>query len=256
MAHPECCCGYTLDQAAFLENEIRRWQSGLAPNIKQSNSEDAARHSKPPPPLYGSDPGGQQDKPGAFLISQIQSYELGLMANLLVLRVHAPFFRPPSPNPTRSSPQPTKADPSTSQMNTHAGQSILYAAQSILRTARSLQVALDSSQSLSPIPPSMFDFYSLEKMVLDSVIICANPGLSTKSFPLSSTWMFDANALLEDVASGLNLLSELRVMAEPHRKVVDALYKKLSHRGTNWLKRKHDQVDMTLESLSKPYLLF
>ena len=49
---------------------------------------------------------------------------------------------------------------------------------------------------------------------------------------------------MEDVVSGLNLLSELREMSEPYRKVVDALYKKLSQRGTNFLKRKHDQVDI------------
>ena len=94
-------------------------------------------------------------------------------------------------------------------------------------------------------------FRSLEKMVLDSVIICVNPALSTKSFPSSSTSTFDTNALMEDVESGLNLLSELREMAEPHRKIVDALYTKLSQRGTNLLKRKHDQVDTTFESPCK-----
>ncbi|KAF9485712.1 hypothetical protein BDN70DRAFT_823502, partial [Pholiota conissans] len=29
LLHPDCCCGYTLDQAAVLEAEIRRWQAAL-----------------------------------------------------------------------------------------------------------------------------------------------------------------------------------------------------------------------------------
>jgi hypothetical protein len=250
MAYPECCCGYTLDQAAFLESEIRRWQSALAPSIKRSSvssGEDATRRH---PPLCCTDLEEQQDKPAASLVSQIQSCELALMANLLMLRVHAPFLCAPAPAPTSLS-QSTKAGSSASQLNAHAVQLTIQAAQSIIRTARSLHALLDSHMS-SPIPPSMLDFYSLEKMVLDSVIICANPGLSTK---LSSTWMFDTNTLLDDVASGLHLLSELKVMAEPHRKIVDALYKKLSQRGANLLKRKHDQVDMTLESLCKSHFL-
>jgi hypothetical protein len=248
MVHPECCCGYTIDQAAFLESEIRRWQLGLAPSIKPlsvSSGEDT-RH---PPPHYGNDLGGQQDKPPASLVSQMQSCELALIANLLMLRVHAPFLRAPSPAPPTSLSQP-KTCSSASQLNAYAVQSTVQAAQSIIRTAKSLHAVLGSSMS-SPIPPSMLDFYSLEKIVLDSVIICVNPALSTKSFPSSSTWTFDTNLLMEDVVSGLDLLSELREMAEPHRKFVDALCKKLSLRGTNLLKRKHDQVDMTFESTCK-----
>lgn len=253
MAHPECCCGYTIDQAASLESEIRSWQLGLAPSIKPmsvSSSEDTRHH----PPHYGSDVGRLRDKPPSSLVSQMQSYELALIANLLTLRVHSPFLHAPSPAPPTSLPQP-KTFSSASQLNVHAAQSTVQAAQSIIRTAKSFHAVLASSPSpspmSSPIPPSMLDFYSLEKMVLDSIIICVNPALSTKSFPSSSTWTFDTNALMEDVVSGLNLLSELREMAEPYRKIVDALYKKLSQRGANLLKRKHDQVDMTLESPCK-----
>ena len=244
MAHPECCCGYTLDQAAFLESEIRRWQLGLSSSIKPSvSSGEDTRHL---PPHCGSDLGRQQDKP-ASLVSQMQSYELSLIANLLTLRVHAPFLHAPSPAPPTLLSHP-KTFPSASQLNAHAAQSTVQAAQSIIRTAKSFHAVLASSPSpspmSSPIFPSMFDFYPLEKMVLDSVIICVNPILSTKPFPSSSTWTFDTNTLMEDVVSGLNLLSELREMSEPYRKVVDALYKKLSQRGTNFLKRKHDQVDI------------
>ena len=252
MAHPECCCGYTIDQATFLESEIRRWQLGLAPSIKRlsvSSGEDT-RH---PPPHCGSDLGGQQDNPPASLVSQMHSCELALMANLLMLRVHAPFLRASSPAPPTSLSQPAKTGSSASQLNVHAAQSTVQAAQSIIRTAISFHAVLSSSPSpmSSPISPSMLDFYPLEKMVLYSVIICLNPALSTKSFPSSSTSTFDINALMEDVESGLNLLSELRKMPELHRNLVDALYKKLSQRGTNFLKRKHDQVDMNFESPCK-----
>jgi hypothetical protein len=235
MAHPECCCGYTLDQAAFLESEIRRCHPGLAPSINRSSansSEDIAGHS--------------------HLVLQIQSYELALTANLLMLRVHAPFLRVSSPSPPTSQFRPAK---STSQLNAHSAEMTISAAQSILRTARSLHGVLSSSMP-SPISPSILDFYPLEKLVLDSIIICANPGLSTKLLPSSSTWMFDTSVLIDDVISGLDLLSELRVMTEPHRRIVDALSKKLSHRGTNLLKRKHDQVDIIFESQSKPDFLF
>ena len=254
MAHPDCCCGYTIDQAASLESEIRRWQLDLAPSIKPmsvSSGEDMHH----PPPNSGSDLGGQQDKPPASLVSQMQGYELTLIANLLTLRIHTPFLHAPSPSP----PTPlshSKTYSSASQLNTHAAQSIVQAAQSIIRIAKSFRAVLASSPSSfpmsSPISPSMLDFYPLEKMVLDSVIICVNPALSTKSFPLS--WTTNTDALMEDVVSGLNLLSELREMTEPFRKIVDALYKKLSQRGTNLLKRKHDQVDVTFESPRKSLL--
>ena len=255
MVHPECCCGYTIDQATFLESEIRHWQLSLATCIKPmsvSSGEDT-RH---PPPHCGSDLGRQQDKLPGSLVSQMQSYELALIANLLTLRVHAPFLHAPYPAPPTPLSHP-KTFSSASQLNAHAVQSTVQAARSIIRTAKSFHALLASSPSPSPSPmpsplsPSMLDFYPLEKMVLDSVIICVNPALSTKSFLSSSTWTFDSNALMEDVVSGLNLLSELREMAEPYRKIVDALYKKLSQQGTNLLKRKHDQVDVTFESPCK-----
>ena len=244
MARPECCCGYTLDQAAFLESEIRRSHPGLAPSVNRSNansSEDIAGHSHLPPLSCGSDLGVQQPKP-ASLVLQIQTCELALTANLLMLRVHAPFLRVPSPSPPTSQFRTAKTGSSTSQLNAHSAEMTISAAQSILRAARSLHGALSSSMP-SLISPSILDFYPLEKLVLDSIIICANPGLSTNLLPSSSTWMFDTSVLIDDVISGLDLLSELRVMTEPHRKIVDALSKKLSHRGSNLLKRKHDQVE-------------
>ncbi|KAF8153178.1 hypothetical protein B0H34DRAFT_861342 [Crassisporium funariophilum] len=246
IAHPDCCCGYTLDQAASLEGEIRRWQAGLTPSLQGSASrvsEDAyASFDLSPFP----DGGGDLDKPVVSAVLQAQSCELALTAHLLVLKVYMPFLRPSQNAPLGSSSPAARGGTAIPAMNLHASQAAVHAAQAVLRTAKILRASslASSTPSVHPIAPSMLDFFPLHKIVFDAVIICAHAGISAKSTTPAGLWSFDVGALMEDISVGLDLLAELGLTPEPQRKILDAVCKKISYRGANAMKRKHDQVDL------------
>jgi len=252
ISHPDCCCGYTLDQAASLEGEIKRWQSALPHSLK-GPSEDAG-HTSP----FQWDDNVEIDR-----AAQAQSYELATMANFLVLKVYTPFLRhPTSEGGPSSMSHETSASGSAVSMNSPASQSSIHAAQAIIRVAKALQSSL--STTTTNILPAMFDFYPLDKVVFDSVVICAHAAFTGKA----STLLLDGGALADDVGSGLNVLSGLPSsasgsVADAQKKITEALFKRLISRGMNvntgsGTKRKHDQVDMGTysERIIYPFLKF
>lgn len=83
LAQPDCCCGYTLDQAATLEGHVRQWQSALPSQLRQSPVEEG--HGQPP------------NITSVDKVLLAQTCELAVIANLLVIRVYAPFLRKPTP---------------------------------------------------------------------------------------------------------------------------------------------------------------
>ncbi|KDR77288.1 hypothetical protein GALMADRAFT_267440 [Galerina marginata CBS 339.88] len=257
IAHPECCCGYTFDQAASLEDDIRRWQSSLPLSLKVPES--ALEASGPPSPVRDL-PDGSNLTDKAL---HAQSCELATMANLLIVKIYLPFLRhaaasaaavgqstslgtsSTSPSATGMTGGNSPAVPTS--VSSPASQATVHAAQTIIRVAKNLQATQPSSKtdnSLSEVLPSMFDFYSLDKVVFDCVLICAHGALTGKT----STFAFDGAMLSDTVILGLNLLSELCSgpgLGETQKRVIEALYKRVLLRGggMNLLKRKHDQVD-------------
>jgi len=212
IAHPDCCCGYTLDQAAALEGDVRRWQSDdlVLPSFLAVDREQGPN----------------------FAIPKAQSCERTLMANLLVLKIYSPFLLQ-----TSSSPPTVMSSPAT--------RASVTAAQAILRAAKSLRSIANPS---SVVLPMMLDFYPLDKLVFDAFIVCAHASLRVY---YSSSFGADGLTLMEDVTSAVNILAEIGGSDSQRWTVVDALYKRVFSRDIdasagypNTSKRKHDQVDL------------
>ena len=225
IAHPDCCCGYTFDQAAALEHDVRRWES------------EALALS----PLLDTD---HQDKEQDENVSifQARNYEHTLMANLLILKVYSPFLRQAAEGSSSSGASLVGATSSP------AAQASVGAAHAILRAAKSLH-SIPKAGTI--ILPAMLDFYSLDKLLFDAVVVCAHGSLTGK-VPYPSSFGVDGSTLVEDITSGVHILYEIGNGDPQTRAVVDAIHKRVVSRGAdvsagypaNVLKRKHDQVDM------------
>lgn len=179
LSHPDCCCGYTFDQAGALEDEIRQWSRDSITQDDDDNV-DERKHT----------------------------WELSLAAQILILRVYVPFLISASsaaatkrqqqqqqqaiPLPPGSAKLPGKLSSSSTaygdKSQPHiqgnamamATQSCLGAAQTILRLGNKLNVSLFKDQpstnnanntSSTLIGPLLTDLYPLERMVLDAVVI-------------------------------------------------------------------------------------
>ncbi|PPQ68610.1 hypothetical protein CVT24_005428 [Panaeolus cyanescens] len=84
LARPDCCCGYTLDQASSIEADVRSFLSQLPEPLK------VATHIR----KLDSDnlhPTKHHDST-EHLLKQMQAYELAIVANTLLLGVYAPFI--------------------------------------------------------------------------------------------------------------------------------------------------------------------
>jgi hypothetical protein len=221
IAHPDCCCGYTFDQATALESDVRRLESELDTNHR--TNVDREQDANVP-------------------ILQAQSCEHTLMANLLVLKLYSPFLRQAAGGPASGSSSLVSA------MSSQAAQASVAAAHANLRAAKSLH---SITKAGSVILPAMFYFYPLDKLVFDAVVVCAHASLTGK-VPYSSSFGGDGSTLLEDITSGVHILYDIGGDDPQTRAVIDAIHKRLISRGAdasagypaNMLKRKHDQVDM------------
>jgi hypothetical protein len=73
---PDCCCGYTLDQAVALENQVREWQDCLPAFLKISGDDETLIFNK------------RVRVEGT--LTRLQAYELAIVSNVLVIQcVHA-----------------------------------------------------------------------------------------------------------------------------------------------------------------------
>jgi len=155
LSHPECCCAYTFDQAARLEDEIRRWSRDC---ISQDEDEkaDELRHK----------------------------WELCLVAQVLILRVYVPFFISANSAAvakqangtldfTKVPGKPGAGEKPQIQGSAMAmaTQSCLGAAQAILRLGTKLNGLLCKESDKHFVEPLLMDLYPLERMVLDAFVI-------------------------------------------------------------------------------------
>ncbi|KAG5645174.1 hypothetical protein DXG03_006799 [Asterophora parasitica] len=167
-SHPGCeCCscgtGYSLDQAAKLEVEVRAWAADLPAALSlapaySSTSGDSNFDSKcdPSPPTTTQ----------AYLAA-----ELAVVANRLIIAAYLPLMRP--------SPSSTTASSSSAYSVTHpwspASRATVDAAQCMVRAGQALRCfsSSDRSQGL------LGDYYSLEKAMVDALVICAHSAFVT-----------------------------------------------------------------------------
>ncbi|KXN89766.1 hypothetical protein AN958_05306 [Leucoagaricus sp. SymC.cos] len=225
LSHPDCCCGYTFDQASALEDEIRRWSRE---SISQDEDEkaDERRHG----------------------------WELSLAAQVLVLRVYAPFLISASSaaaakNQTSgaSGPGKTPGKPGLGEKPQIQGsamamatQSCLGAAQAILRLGNKLNVSVFKEPG-SPNPffgPVLMDLYPLERLVLDAVVITQS---STAVSVVSEA----------EVRRGMEIMMEREfTLGKERREVWEQMKQRIlvpsrlqiSQGSQPVMKRKHDQL--------------
>jgi hypothetical protein len=223
---PDCCCGYTLDQAVALENQVREWQDALPAILKISGDDEADLTTASEIPNFES------------ALRRLRAYELAIMSHVLVVNVYMPFLR-------------TDGDGIKSQFkNLPAAAACIRAAQAILHLADGLQSVLSHpSISLfsSKVIPMMFEFVPLEKLVFDAVVVCAHAALAGKS----PSTAFITGPMADDASLGLKVLRKLGPPlfssvikrdgdVEFQNRVTNILHVRLVQRSTR-LKRRHDE---------------
>jgi hypothetical protein len=221
---PDGCCGYTLDQAVALENQVREWQDALPAFLKISGDDETYLTT-------ASIPNALQFESNLRLL---QAYELAIVSNVLVVNVYMPFLRPDG------------GGGKSQFRNLPAAAACIHAAQAIVHLADGLQSVLSISLFSSKVIPMMFEFISLEKLVFDAVVVCAHAALAGKSPPTA----FITRTMADHASIGLNVLPKLVPPwfssvkrdgdAEFQTRVINTLRTRLVQRSTR-LKRKHDE---------------
>lgn len=219
--------------------------------------------------------------PNAEKVVHLQSCELAVMGNLLLVKVYTPFLRyvantGSSANVSsglmasgldrNSTPARDTASISTSAAQTtlHASQLIIRAVKDAYATQRAITIFSSPSSSFSPsaspgktnswpiaVSPAMFDLYPVDRVVFHAAVICAHAGLADKPpAPLA----MDVDAVLDDATVGLGALlmeqgaPSVGPLGHAQRKVADVLYKRTQFRvnsASHGTKRKHGQANLS-----------
>ncbi|KAF8647320.1 hypothetical protein AX16_006782 [Volvariella volvacea WC 439] len=228
MMHPDCCCGYTLEQAASLEGEIQNWMASSGVHSLSSALESIECQPSTNSMDYHE------------FISKMQRCELALWGWKSILRLWTPFLRPPHSNSTSGSnwSAPYQATRST----VSAAQGIIRATQSLFGLWKSA-----STRTLADTPVIM-NFYPLERTLLDAVAVCSHAGMFGRA-------MWGAG-VIDDASDGLRFLGKLGVTGKSTFlcRVVGALRRRVEATrggpGTKTvLKRKHDQIETARDRL-------
>lgn len=242
-----------------LEADVRRWVASLPSALRL-----------PPNLGEGMSPFIDMNNNGAgnsmiigpeHSVLQMQTCELAIMAQLLIVRIYTPFVRSASSQSTSNS----NSNPNsylysiTSHASAAASTAILSAAQNIMRASKILHVVLRSSGGTVMALPPMLDFFPLEKVVFDATVICAHAGLTAGTNSNSSNNNGNSSnssngdyAVLDDANLGLDLLFFMNRWGagdgEVKRKIAESLKRRVTARAgggqANGLKRKHDQLDL------------
>lgn len=210
LVHPDCCCGYTLDQAVVHEAEVRRWQAALPASVKWV--EDVSIATPTLAPATASVPGSDSNahsnitatppfsqKPAASggdagmaeRIKLLQRSELAVIANMLLIKVYTPFLRkatsasgvPNGTGPT-GSPSSSRNDAAV-PISSAAAQTIVHAAHAILKAAKEIYGVHSSSSSQSLLSTSLLSI-SLSSSPTSSSSPSASPGKIAVPAPNSS----------------------------------------------------------------------
>ncbi|KAF8352095.1 hypothetical protein F5887DRAFT_1068456 [Amanita rubescens] len=197
MTYPDCCCGYTLDQAAFLEGEIRCFMQSMPPPLRFTVMDDEFKGDASPPPEAG-------DVPDRSIL-RMQRCALTIMAQRLIIMVYLPFLcrHPTSWRSTMSSLSDGYAQPGDSgRGNTWNPvlEPIFRAARCIIQASLLLGSCNVSQSNPRQVPPLLLDLYPVEKALLDAVTICTlydHTPCSPDSWPPSSRqcYIWNADAL-------------------------------------------------------------
>ncbi|KAF5384069.1 hypothetical protein D9615_003248 [Tricholomella constricta] len=221
LSHPACdCCtcgnGYSLDQAAKLEAEIRAWVADLPASLKLE--------------LSAYSPSSAQEDSKRDLIKSPKhaalAAELAIIANRMIISAYLPLMRTSSDAPSSSSAY------SAAHPWSPASRATVEAAQGVIRAARVVHRLSQAGNTLALLG----DYYPLEKAVVDALVICAHSAFATGKL---------GRPVMEEVALALEVLGALGTCEGELGRIVGSLRKRVEacevgKRGEeNVLKRKH-----------------
>ncbi|KAG6841145.1 hypothetical protein C0991_001422 [Blastosporella zonata] len=201
-----CGSGYTLDQAAKLESEIRTWVSDLPDSL----------HLETPPP----------SSPSLAIAA-----ELAVLANRMIIAAYVPLMRPsngPASSNTYSAAQPWS--PSC--------RATVDAAQGVVRAARVLNRLTQAGTRAS----FMGGLYPLQKAVADALVICAHSGFVATKPGRSVVLIEEVSVALELLCAIGSPEGEMsRLLASLTKRIEGTVSKNAEG---NTLKRKHDVLEV------------
>ncbi|KAK0221016.1 hypothetical protein EDD85DRAFT_270114 [Armillaria nabsnona] len=222
--------GYTIDQAASMESEIRSWLNELTPCYRLDITD-----------LDLSDPDP---------VLAAQRCEVSITAHRLIMKVYMPFLKKHA-SVSETVPAPHQA--SFGSVN---------AAHSIVRACSFLHSVWKKS-SFNGIRPSslssaMFDFYPFARCLLDAAVVCAHSAIKQPMAMLASAALEDIDCALEVFRDGrltsqfgggsgfgsgqdVNEGEAIKLMEELKVKAIHVRGCGLGSPGS--LKRKHDLVE-------------
>lgn len=227
MLYPDCYCGYTLDQAAALEREIKCFLESLPPSLRFTVTDNESKEDTSQFP--------DADVPQL----QMQRCTLIIMAQRLTIMVYLPFLRQHLTSPFSSmSVQPDDRDTSSGSTCNPVLHPIYHAAQSIIQA--SLQLGLCNGNQPHPrhVPPLLLALYPVEKALLDAVIICTY--IRTFHGPL-----FPGHTAADSAIAGMRMLWD-STLGTDCTAVFERLKKRfrvtLDSPSAYGVKRKHEQI--------------
>ncbi|KAF8180132.1 hypothetical protein BJ912DRAFT_636297 [Pholiota molesta] len=203
LVHPDCCCGYTLDQAVVHEAEVRRWQAALPASVKWVDHVSVATPTLVPAtasapgsypdahfntaatPPFAQKPAASSSEAGmAERVQLLQRSELAVMANVLLIKVYTPFLRRAAS--AGGGPNGTGHDAAV-PISSAAAQTTVHAAHAILKAAKEIYGAQSSSSSSSQslLSTSLLSI-SLSSSPTSSSSPSASPGKTAVPAPNSS----------------------------------------------------------------------
>lgn len=227
-------CSYTIDQAAFMESDIRTWLSQL-------------------PGCFHFDINGPEET-STDLTLLAQRCEVAITTHRLILKVYLPFLKKYDSYPGSAPMEPPH----------QAAYGTVNAAHVIVKAAKILQTLWNTPRFNRDVksptlfwPPALFDFYPLGRTLFDAAVVCAHAAIKQPTTMWAMTATEDVNIALsilrdESVwsgAGGFGLAACNNVEQQDLLRVVEAAWAKiqsqLSHAisASGPLKRKLDDVD-------------
>jgi hypothetical protein len=281
--------GYTLDQAVRLEAEIRSWAADLPPFLRldpdynspafgfgvvdtpiSSPTTTLPKSSSTTPPSKPSSAPTVPKSPSAAIVAA----ELAILANRLIMAVYVPFLRPPrDAGAAAASGLGTTAigqvHPAyvahswspASRATVDAARGVVRAGMVMHRLFVGVGAAGSGSSCVTAHVNGMVlsEFYSLEKALLDAVVVCMHAGVVSGGVKVQK-----GKGVMEDASAGLEVLGAMGVGRGKGEmvKVLAALRRKVEGMGVSLgcggdepgagekvLKRKHDQVEVAVACL-------
>lgn len=233
MLYPDSCCGYTVDQAASLEGDIRRFLEKLPSPLRFTVMDDESKGDAPQFP--------EADVPQRNAL-RMQRCALMIMVQRLTIMVYLPFLRQHRTSPLSSmsfmSGQPDDRDGGPGNTCNPVLHPIYRAAQSIIQASLRLGSYNGNRSHPQQVPPLLLDLYPVESALLDAVVICTY--MTTFHAPL-----FPGHKTADNAISGMRMLWDSTLGSE-RTALLERLKKRfhvtLDSPSMYGVKRKHEQI--------------